>query len=91
MIAACVDRKSLPALRGACKLFYNNSTRSFIDRFIKNLAIMMMYRRGLQSLIDVSKHAAYASAVRSITLDATKLDLYWNPEPKILSESNLSR
>lgn len=79
MIAAFVDRKSLPALRGTYKLFYNNSTRSFIDKFIKNFGVMM-YRRGLQSLIDISKDAAYASGVRSVNLDSTSVDPYWNPE-----------
>ncbi|KAF1346234.1 hypothetical protein BDV97DRAFT_405886 [Delphinella strobiligena] len=74
MIAARVDRRSLPALRKTCKLLCSNSTCSFIDDFIKELGIMMS-RRSLQALIDISKDAEFASQVRILNIDAGFIEL----------------
>lgn len=73
MIVASARPEDLPALRLTCKQLHGNSTKHFAAAFTTDVKLMIS-RKSLRSIIDISKHPVYRPLVRSITIDTVGLD-----------------
>lgn len=71
-IVDTIEQDDLPALRSVSKLIHGNSNNRFATEFFKDVPIIMS-RKSLNALVDITAHEVFGPYVKSITFNAVRL------------------